>query len=209
MLGYCVVTKGTTINDLGGAGKNREKKNSEALLQEKKFRRPLSKNKFFWKGTLQEKKISDSPSPRKKISGASLLREKKFFDPFLNRLIHVYEEKKMSVYPFGKKKFGKPPQKKFFQKASSKKKKNFEGPPWKTIFSQKGFRGKKIHLENFLRPQIINDRPLMSMSQDKTYSTECIKLSSIFIGWRKAKHFYEIRWYKTRFWSEVFFNQGL
>ncbi len=39
--------KGTTINDLGGAGGNREKKISEAILQEKiNLKRPsLGKNK--------------------------------------------------------------------------------------------------------------------------------------------------------------------
>ncbi len=127
--------KGTTINDLGGARRKSRKK---------KFSRPFSGKKKILEATLREKKISGSPTPRKKISRISLLREKKkFWGSFL---IGLYKGKKIfGVHLWEKKILGKPPRRKKKIWGSRLSEKKFYGTlPWKKkIISRKHFRGKK------------------------------------------------------------------
>ena len=93
-----ILLKGTTINDLGGGPEEIEKKKFLAAL-------------------LREKKISGSPTLRKKISGISLLREKKILGPFLIGLykeknffgVHLWEKKFLGSLLEEKNFFGKPP----------------------------------------------------------------------------------------------------
>ena len=56
----------------GGAGGNREKKNSEALLQEKKIQKGFLQEKKIWKGLPQEKKLQGPSQGKNKFTRAFL-----------------------------------------------------------------------------------------------------------------------------------------
>ncbi len=71
------VSSGTTINNLAGRGAEEiKKKNSEALLQEKKILKGLPPGKKIWKGLLKEKINLQGPSPGKNKFTKAFSRKK-------------------------------------------------------------------------------------------------------------------------------------